>query len=682
MSESVFPEPKTIRADIQALRAIAIAAVVLFHLWPIHLAGGFVGVDVFFVISGFLITTHILNEVSQGTFRISSFWVRRVRRLLPASFLVLVVTAVLIVAFVPVQLWLQWLREVQFSIVYLENWILALDSVDYLALSNEASPAQHFWSLSVEEQFYIVWPVLVALAIWLVGKRDGPSNRKAIFRVLLAVTLGSLAYGIYLTYSEPSIAYFSTPVRAWEFGFGALTAFVSLKASAKVRSILVVLGLALIAFASLTFTTKIAFPGFWALVPVLGTVLVILASANNGFLGKVFSLTPFAWLGEKSYSIYLWHWPLIILVPYIVGTNLTTQLKIVVILMTLGLAALSTKFVEKPFLSGGSIPKFKPVTTFSALAITSVIIVGGVGFAISHANNSIALEKEKADNMITEGIKCYGAAARAPEKEPCTNDDIQGVYPTLESAAADYAQFTNCVNSPRDSSIPEPCEVGDPNSKIKIAMVGDSHAKQYAGALSDLAKKNKWSVEIIGKGRCPFSSARRALKDNVLSEACLGYVTNTSKLIMQKKYDLVLTSQASGVEWMVQSPLNEEETAVKGLIKIWEPITKTGIPVLAIKDNPVPVPKVIRCLEVNELAECSETREKGFKFDPQPMAVQQMANPLVSLVQFDDVFCEAEKCAPIIGHVVVYRDANHITNTFARTIAPYLEKHIVASLAK
>jgi peptidoglycan/LPS O-acetylase OafA/YrhL len=188
MSESKPANPlKVVRTDIQALRTIAVSLVVLFHLWPNRMPGGFIGVDVFFVISGFLITKHILHEVEAGHFSVTGFWARRIKRLLPASFVVLAVTTLAVVLFAPVSDWAQWLGEVQASVFYFENWNLAGSAVDYLALANQASPVQHFWSLSTEEQFYFVWPLLVALAIYIaprfVAKNLRP--RRAIFMVLL-----------------------------------------------------------------------------------------------------------------------------------------------------------------------------------------------------------------------------------------------------------------------------------------------------------------------------------------------------------------------------------------------------------------------------------------------------------------------------------------------------------------
>ena len=681
MSGDTSVEHKVLRSDIQALRALAITTVVIFHLGPGLLPGGFVGVDVFFVISGFLITTHLLKAVDNKTFKISNFWVRRIRRLLPASFTVLISTAIAVLVFVPVQLWLQWLKEIQASILYFENWILAIDAVDYLALSNEASPTQHFWSLSVEEQFYIVWPLLIAIALLFVRKRSPKVQKVSMLLILVIITLSSLIYGIYLTQAEPAIAYFSTPVRAWEFGAGALIAFAPAIKNKVVASITSLIGLVLIGYASFTFTSALPFPGVWALVPVLGAVAVIVGSANSGLLGKVFEFKPFQWLGERSYSIYLWHWPIIILLPYAIGAELTTETKLAAFALTLVLATLTTAFIEKPFLPGGSIPKFQPITVFSSLIVISGIMVGSLAVGIAQANAIIAEEKKKTDDIVNGSLDCFGAGARAPGKAPCLDPDLKGLYPSLATAAADNYWPENCVVTNREDVEPIGCEVGNANSNTRIALVGDSHAKHYAAAFVDLAKKNNWSVEIFVKGGCPFSTAERSRDDTVLTKACSVYVQNMQKIITEEQYDLVITSQKNGVEWITKGK-SQEETAISGLEEAWSTVIDQGIPVLAIKDSPMPIAKVIRCLEINAPKDCTLPRTEAFLFDPQIQAVERLNNELVTLVKFDDVYCDKTKCFSVIGIAIVYRDANHLTSTFTRTLARFLSPSIQSALAK
>jgi len=682
MSTTTPQQTKTLRKDIQALRAIAIVAVVLFHLWPSRLRGGFVGVDVFFVISGFLITTHLLKEVESNTFKVSHFWVRRVRRLLPASFTVLAVTAITVIAVVPIQLWLQWLKEVQASILYFENWVLALDSVDYLALANQASPTQHFWSLSVEEQFYLVWPVLIALAILLVRKRSLKAKRLAMLTILSLVTVTSFVYGVYFTQAEPAIAYFSTPVRAWEFGVGALVAFAPSIKNATASLLVTAVGLLFIAFASYRYSTAIPFPGYWALTPVLATAAVIWAASNEGIAGKVFGLKPIAWLGDKSYSIYLWHWPILILFPYLLGAELGTATKLLALAITLVLAGITTAEIERPFLAGGSVPKFKPAVVFGTLALVSSLMVGSLAFGTEHAKATIAAEKEKAEQILKGKASCFGAGARAPGKAPCTNPALKGLFPSLAAAATDNSWPEECSISNRSDTTPVACELGNSKSKVRIALVGDSHAKHYTAAMQDLAKKNNWSVEVYVKGGCQFSFASRQREDTILTKACVKFDQNLEKILLAKNYDLIVTSQKSGVEWLHSKNQTEAEVAISGLVDTWAPLVAKGMPILAIKDNPRPIDNVIRCLEVKSAHECSALRASSLPFDPQVEAVKRMRSNLVSLAVFDDIYCDKTYCSPVIGNVVVYRDTDHLTSTFTRTLAKFIKPYIDSALAK
>lgn len=681
MSNLVTTDVKAPRVDIQSLRAIAISFVVLFHLWPGLVTGGFIGVDVFFVISGFLITKNLIRDLDNGTFNLFKFWSKRLRRLLPASLTVLTVTSLTVIAVVPYQLWLQWLREIQASVLYVENWVLAFDSVDYLALSNKPSPTQHFWALSVEEQFNLVWPILIALAALIVFKRKESTKNSVIFSAIVLVTLASFSYGIYLINADPSIAYFSTLVRAWEFGAGALLVSLPKIRSKKFSLSLAIAGYVVVVWAVVTFKPTLPFPGAWALVPVAGTMAVIYAGVNEGILGRALSFKPVQLVATNSYSIYLWHWPIIILFPYLVGSELNEWSRLVVVLLTIVLALLTTKFIERPFLQIGKTGSTNARKTFSVVAAATLIMIGGLSASIAHANNLIVQEKEKADALITGGIKCFGAAARAPGKVPCSNPTIKELHPSLASAGADFFWPASCDGTAREEYLPASCQVGNKNSKIRIALVGDSHAKQYAGTLQDLAKKYNWSVEVIGKGRCPYSDARREITDTILSAACAKYVKNLKAKLLVENYDLVITSQKNGVAWLTTAGKTPEESSIAGLVSAWQPLIKQGIPILVIKDNPMPIPDVIRCLETKTLAKCSVLRNSAIPFDPQVQATIQIKSKLVKIVNFDNVYCDSKVCFPVIGKVVVYRDANHLTSTFARTLAQYLKPKIDAGLS-
>jgi peptidoglycan/LPS O-acetylase OafA/YrhL len=670
------------RSDIQALRTLAVSLVVVFHLWPYRLSGGFVGVDVFFVISGFLITSHILRDVESEKFSVVRFWAKRIRRLLPASFLVLIATAIAVVIYIPVSLWAQWLREIQASVLYIQNWKLAADAVDYLALANSASPTQHFWSLSVEEQFYFVWPILVAIGLLFTKKFAIQPRRRAIFVILASLSVGSLFYGIYLTATEPAIAYFSTPVRAWEFGAGALVAFAPSLKHRYLSPLVALLGIGSIIFTGFLFEASFPFPGAWALIPVLGTVAVIWAAANSGWLGKLFSLAPVQWFGEKSYSIYLWHWPLIILVPYMLGQESGTWQRVGILLTTVLLAWLTTNYIEKPFMASGLKPDLRPRTIFIYLGLASTLIVGFLSYSAAESEKKIAAEIAASEQKAQEIIPCFGAAARAPAAEPCSNPDIEGLFPSIDTAPQDRAINAKvCKGMNRDDAIPKVCKLGVKESDIKIAMIGDSHMGHYSGAITGLAKKHNWELELYYKGGCPFSDTQR-VHDSILSSACEGWVQASKRLITESDYDLVITSQASGVEWQLNNGSTQTKSAENGLVSLWRTLNQAGLPVVAIKDNPRPITNFLKCLTDKSEAECLSSKKSAFKFDPQVGAVATMKSEAVMLINFDDVFCDAENCFPVIGNVIVFRGDNHLTNTFTKTLAPYIEPYLLKALGE
>jgi peptidoglycan/LPS O-acetylase OafA/YrhL len=313
-----------VRVEIQALRALAVSLVVLYHVVPLRLPGGYVGVDVFFVVSGSLITAHLLREVERtGRIRLAPFWARRARRLLPASLLVLLVSVAATVVWVPQTYWQGWLREIGASALYVENWVLAGDAVDYLAHTNAASPAQHYWSLSTEEQFYLAWPLLVALASW-VAVRLGVRRRTALGALFGLLTLVSFLWSLWTTQVSPPDAYFTTPTRAWEFSLGGLLALWTATPPAgreQLRSLVSWTGFGAIAITALTYTGETPFPGTAALLPVLGTVAVIWAGAprHDWSPTAVADFGPVRFLGNVSYSAYLWHWPLVVVLPFALG---------------------------------------------------------------------------------------------------------------------------------------------------------------------------------------------------------------------------------------------------------------------------------------------------------------------------------------------------------------------------
>lgn len=360
------------------------------------------GVDVFFVVSGFLITGLLMREVEQrGSLSLRNFYIRRARRILPAAVASLLVISVLTVLLVPQTLWQSWFREIVAATLYYENWQLAIDSQIPARADLASTPVQHFWSLSVEEQFYLFWPLLIVAGLWLAARRRSGSIRTVLI-VLGAVTVASFVHSIVLTNQDHNLAYFSTLSRTWEFGIGGILAIVAaqpLRNRDGLRSVVSWAGLALIIVPIVTFRSPDVFPGYVVLIPVVGTMAVIWAGmpVTAWSTARVAGLRPVQWVGDVSYSLYLWHWPIFMFVPYITGVPSPPWLMVLLVLVSLTVAGLSKRWIEDPFRHGRHSIHVKTAVLLAGLAATISVIVGaGIVAPSVAAENSAACEQLQA----------------------------------------------------------------------------------------------------------------------------------------------------------------------------------------------------------------------------------------------------------------------------------------------
>lgn len=342
------------RPEIQALRALAIGAVVLYHFWPRLAPGGQVGVDVFFVVSGFLITGMLVREAEgSGRLALKAFYVRRARRLLPAAGVVLFTSTLVALLVVPRVHWPQLAREALGSALYAQNFVLIASDRTPGARTLDNSPLRHFWSLSVEEQIYVVWPLLIIAGLAL-SNRLGVPVRTTVAVALVSIAVASFLWNLRATELDGTVAYFSTAGRAWEFAVGGLLVFVA-DSGGRVaehwRAAASWLGLALIAVALVVATDGVAFPGWVVLLPVVGTAMITWAgtSVHRWSPHRIAGAPPVQWLGDISYSLYLWHWPIVVLTPFITGVPSESWLMLLLLALALLLAWATTRWVEKPF---------------------------------------------------------------------------------------------------------------------------------------------------------------------------------------------------------------------------------------------------------------------------------------------------------------------------------------------
>jgi peptidoglycan/LPS O-acetylase OafA/YrhL len=676
-----------LRPEIQGLRALAVLAVVLYHLWPNRLGGGFVGVDVFFAISGFLITAHLLREVrSTGRLSLSRFWARRVRRLLPASLLVLVAVGVAVTLWVPSALWAQMFQEIGASALYAENWQLAANTVDYLARDNHPSPVQHFWSLSAEEQFYIAWPILIIVSLFI-ARRLRRINRRFVIGVVLAtITFTSLAWSIWDTRYSPASAYFVTTTRAWEFGAGGLLAYFApevLGGKVAIRTIVSWLGWALMVVTMFTYSGLTPFPGFAAAAPVVGALAVIWAGSENltytpSFLAKI---RPVQFVGDISYSLYLWHWPLIVIVPLALREQLTAPTKIVILLAAVLLAWGSKVWVEDP-IRAGHLAAARPWRTFATVGLGMAVVVAGAGVGLNALNLVASADQAAVQRLIDAKTPCFGAAAIDPANQPCVNPALKDtVLPSLTSSLRDISPtWTTCqTNQP----VATECVLGVKGG-TRVALVGDSHAHEWLTAIQAIAKTQNWEVHMIVHGSCPFSHVQWMGSSGQVDPECDDWnAAVDKKLASEAPYSYLITSMRAQTRQTIVGSTPVAQATLTGFQASWQPLIDRGTTIVGIHDPPNSSDRPKGCIIANphNLAVCTKAQSVALGSEDYLADAAQQTDGAVE-VDMSEYFCAKQKCPDVIGGVLVNRDDHHLTETYATSLAPYLDRAIAAAVAK
>ncbi len=692
--------PALIRTDIQGLRAVAVTSVLLYHLWPNRLGGGFAGVDVFFVISGFLITEHLLAHPPTGPRGLLEFWSRRIRRLLPASLLVLLATVIASRIVAPETQWGATAHQVRAAALYVVNWRLADDAVDYLAAHNAASPVQHFWSLSVEEQFYLFWPVLILLVVVL-ARVFRVRLARAVPVVMLAVVAGSLAYSVHLTHTDPARAYFVTGTRIWELGIGGLlAALVSRRAFGREgeprrrqlppapRAVGAWIGLAAIAVTVFTYTGRTPFPGWQALLPTLGAAAVIGADAGREAYspGALLALRPVQWLGDISYSVYLWHWPLIVLVPNVSGDKLGRLDKAVIIAASIVLAALSKRYVEDTFRRGGwGRPLGKP---FALAAVAMAIVVGASQLQtveVQHRQHQAEVAVKRA--LAGHGT-CFGAAALAAPAGRCKVTTSGPILPDPVQAAEDKSPAYAAVSHKKDCFAYLPrfptvtCEFGRPAAPIRIALVGNSHAGQWVGALDAIARAEGWRLTTYLASQCAFADLPQTFPTGAQTQSCTDWVHRTSAKVRAGHYDLVIMTNRVSVPAVGETKASSQPLYAAAYQGQLAALRAAHERVLVLRDTPAPGQSVPDCLAAHsdDYGACDGSRKTWVPPEPVTTAVAALKDPSIVEADLTRYICEPTRCRAVVGGVVVYFDATHLTATYAKTLAPYLRPYIERAL--
>lgn len=660
-----------VRLDIEGMRALAIGTVLAFHAGLPWFSGGFVGVDVFFVLSGFLITSLLVREIATtGRVRLANFWARRARRLLPASAVVLAFSTFVAWLWLPVTQRSTFGGDILSAALYVVNWRLADRSVDYLAEDVGASPVQHFWSLAVEEQFYVVWPLLMLAVAVLFARRPV----RGAFLALSTITLVSFVYSVQQSTASPDTAFFVSSTRVWELGAGALLALgapYGSRVPAALRAAAGWAGIAAILYATVAFDGATTWPGTAALVPVLGSVGMILSGIvpTPRSPGRVLGLAPLVWVGGLSYSLYLWHWPMLV-----AGEALIEDFRIrhgvLLTLLAVVPAWLSHRWVENPVRFGRRFRAPRAALRLGAALTAAGVLLGGAMMAASLVGGTV----QEATPSQAQGARALvGSGADAGQWADLR--EARRLSPLPEDATQDrppfYDEQPECQVSP-ESPDPEVCEFGDTGADRTVVIVGDSKMVQWQPTLSAIAEDEGWRLVQISKSACTFTDAMITINEGPYT-ACREWGRAAQQEILAMRPDLVITSggRSNALSTDDADPTSgSSEAMVQGLVRTWSTLEAAGIPVAVLVDNPRPsTTPVYECVAQNpdDVRACSFDRAEGLKQSGAPSqlaAVERM--PDVGVIDMNDVICAGgDRCPAVIGNVLVYRQGTHITTTFA-----------------
>ncbi|MCL2735392.1 MAG: acyltransferase [Propionibacteriaceae bacterium] len=683
------------RADIQGLRALAVTAVLVNHVWPAQLPGGYVGVDVFFVVSGFLITSHLLKELTRSDrIDLRQFYARRIRRLLPAAFLVLIVSGVMVRLVLQYPRWVRNGAEIAASALYVENWFLAARSVNYSALNDAASVSQHYWSLSVEEQFYLLWPVLL-LALWWLARKTSLSRIGTTVAGMAVVVVGSMGLSVWWTAWNPASAYFATPVRFWEFGLGALLALVMVVVAASTRrsgpaevlcQLLAIIGFAMVVWSAWSYSAVTAFPGWRALVPALGTALVILTGGLGTTMwhSVVTSLRPVQYVGDISYSLYLWHWPIVVLAPFVLGKTVGPWDKVGIALLAVVLAGLTKAFVEDPCRRLPWLQERSRRTYVSMLAGMALIGVACSALVV----NERMIESAPVVNLSADTVPtCVGPYAlldadQCPDVVGPSDDPIMTESANAYWAVPDDPQCSDVTRVlGRTDRV---CDYSTGADPVKVLLIGDSHAQQWQYAILPLAKKYQWNLVMTYDGACPTVDSgyvgyrgTPATADKVTE--CTTWREAERDYAAQDGTSIVFISFFGREEQIDDGTGRPQmDQYVDGLTSYAQPFLASGADVYVLGDPPmnsaVRDPDCV-ILHQRDPAFCAVPRDIAQPPDPMLEAADASQGTIVG-IDTTDLFCDQARCYAVVGGVTVYYDADHLNRQYVALLSPAIEDQL------
>ncbi len=643
VSRSGVPAPLPFRHDIEGIRAIAILVIVGFHFKVSWLRGGFVGVDAFFVVSGYLITAMLVAEFDRaGHVDLENFYGKRARRLLPALLLVTIITLACATILLPPPEQMRAARAALASSLYLSNFWFLQQWFDYFAPENANNPFLHTWALSVEVQFYVLWSVLFFVA----GRLKLQRSTLAIGIAL--ISFASFIFCLWLTHTKQAWAFYASPTRVWEFGLGGLASFAPVRWFRNSASAIGWCGLLLLLASFALIDGDTVFPGYAALMPAAATACVLMSGAAKSARSpaSLLAAEPLQWIGRRSYSIYLWHWPMIVFAS-ILFPSLSGWGRLVCAAFTLGFAALSYRLLEKPLRSNG----WLAARTKRSLAM---------GVTLS------AIGAVAAGGVVTFVYRL----ASSPAQKAISDSAL---LPSAASSRGCLVAFTDAKAVG--------CSFGVTSSSRTFVLLGDSHADEWSTPLATLAEREGWHMVTYLKSSCAVAKIPvYNIRLHRISSECASWRSQALDSIVRLGPDaVIIVEYSSGYIHGPQSDSGEHAvdltTWSAGLEASLRQLRAAGIPVILVRDSPTPATNIRNCLSYADWRGVPESRCAT----PRSLAVSEAitdaersvaeAIPGVRFVDFSSIFCDQTTCPAVRDGIIVYRDGDHLTTRYATHLA-------------
>ena len=640
-------ERQKFRPDIEGLRGIAVLIVVAFHakIWPWR--GGFIGVDVFFVLSGYLITSLLLQELeSTGTVNLVGFYARRARRLLPAAAVVIAFTVVAGTLLLSPLEQIRYSKTALATTLYVSNFWFINESSDYFAPGTETNPLLHTWSLAVEEQFYLVWPALVWLGFRLFRSRKGLCGWLGGFSIL------SFAACIWLTRTNQPWAFFGSPARAWEFGVGGIACMIPGSANRYWRSIASWMSLAVLLSAAVSLYPGQAFPGWRALAPALATATLLITGAAGA--GKLLAYPILQWFGRLSYSWYLWHWPVLIYAGAVFPRGIRYESALVVVGSLLA-AWLTHVAVENPIRFHPGLVKRQVLS----LSLAAVLMVLTIGFCL--VSHRVSKSEMTARQFLLQAVIDVG--------EPLNR--------------------YHCLSSFRETRLRE-CTFGDRSANITVVLFGDSHAAHWFPAIERIAQDRKWKVVTLLRSACPTADVPiyNPRLGRVETECAMWRAMALERIVALHPSLIVISNWIGYVD---TTNRHEEYRTIsasawrEGTRRTIAELDRANLRTVVLHDVPLPKMDVLVCLS-RVLAHhwypqrwCITSRSEALI--PEVLEAERAAVAglkTAEVVDFSDFFCDGSTCKVEEQGEPIYRDQGHLAPAFALKMVPLLSARLPA----